>query len=236
MGSTALTLLAALLGMTLSEVPGPHQDPMGAEGETKKRKMPKKKAMPSHVDVCLTSAVIGPTKPDGAPWDVGQAALAKDKQKAFDQGIQTVIALIPDKPTQVAAAIADLFREDAIQALVRPDVFGKVEFAPAGIYGDKGAKKKGIASESSPIREFTPAFGSEVCFKDLKFDPEMRFRVELTDKDLTSNDRIGTVELVAGDVRTAFEHGKSRHVPTADQDTTSIKLLAITVTKGQSAK
>lgn len=192
--------------------------------------------MPSHVDVCLTSVVVAPSKRDGSPWDVGGTKLTAKQLSELDSAFGTIVKLIGTNPAGVALEIANLFKQDALRALAKPDVFGQIELAPTGAYGTKAGKKLAVASKKKPVREFTPGFGTSVCFTDVAWNKGMRLRLTLTDKDLLEDDPISTVEVLGEDVERAFGHGKSWHVFVGDQDTMQLKFAVISVTKGPSAK
>ncbi len=101
----------------------------------------------------------------------------------------------------------------------------------ARAYTGKTGMKIPVASPRKPVREFTPGFGTSVCFKEVTWHPDLRLRIELTDKDLINDDKIGTVVLTSDNVRDAFAFGKPRHIPVGDQDTRQIHFVALEVTR-----
>lgn len=205
-----------------------------AEEGTKPK--PAEIAMPSHVDVCLTSVVVAPSKHDGSPWDVGGSKLTAKQLGEVDSAFGAVVKLLGSNPAAVALEIANIFKQDMLRSLAKPDVFGSIELAPTGAYGSKAGKKLAVASKKKPVREFTPGFGTNVCFTDVAWSKEMRFRLQLTDADLLDDDPISTVEVVGDDLQKALQHGKSWHVFVGDQDTMQLKFAVVSVTKGPSAK
>jgi hypothetical protein len=188
--------------------------------------------MPPFIDVCLTSAVIAPSKADGSPWDAGGGKLTPQQVSQLDSAFARAASLLSKNPAGIALEIANIFKLDIAKALAKPDVFGTIEFAPQGAYAANGARSIPVASPQKPAREFQPSFGTTVCLNGVAWHKEMRLRLSLTDKDLVNDDRIGTVEVVASDIEQAFQYGKGRHVFVGDQDTHQVKFAVVSVTKG----
>ncbi|NUO49318.1 MAG: hypothetical protein HOV80_10725 [Polyangiaceae bacterium] len=228
------TVFRSLLGCCVcSGLLGFHSN---AAADEPPKDAPSEVKMPTHVDLCLTSAAVAPSKADGSPWDAGGGKLKADQVKQLDGAFAAIAKMVTGDVAGVAVAIADVYKKDIIKSLAKPDVFGSAELAPSGAYGAKGNKRASIASAKKPRREFTPGFGTTVCFRNAIWGEQLRMRVSLTDKDLADDDSIATVEVLASDVRRAFAHEKSWHVYVGDQDTKQLKFLAITVTRGSEAK
>lgn len=196
-----------------------------------KKPAPPPPVMPAKIDICMTSAAIAPTKSDGSPWDAGGAKLPLDEQKFAFRVFMKIVKLSRTNPAAVGTELALIFSRPAMQALAKPDVFGSIELAPKGAYTGKPGMKIPVASPRKPVREFTPGFGTSVCFKEVAWHPDLRLRVELTDKDLINDDKIGTVVLTSDNVRDAFAFGKPRHIAVGEQDTRQIHFVALEVTK-----
>ena len=205
-------------------------DVEGDEGDKSPKKTPPP-AMPERIDICITSAVIAPTKGDGSPWDFG-AKLTDDERKA---ATQLLVSAAKKAPPLIPAAMVAVFSRPAVQALDKPDVYGTVQLAPHGSYGQSSIKMS-IAARGRPVREFQPNFGESVCFKGAPWSTDLRLRVDLTDADAINDDKIATVEVVNRNVLDAFAYGKPLHVHVGDQDTLQLSFVILNVTKADEAE
>ena len=199
-----LSNLVALSAATVThpaEADGDAPPIADADGEDAAPRSPPTSAMPAKVDICITSAVIAPTKGDGSPWDAGGSEVSHDEQKAVDAALKAAIKVAGSNPAGIAVAIASIFARPGLQAVAKPDVFGTVELAVKGSYGGNTAQKLSLASSKKPVREFQPNFGITACFSDVAWSDEVRLRVDLSDKDIANDDKIATVEALSAEHR-----------------------------------
>jgi len=190
--------------------------------------------MPAKIDICMTSAVIAPTKSDGSPWDGAGAKLPVDElrfvTKTFTRAMK-LSRMARFNPTAMTTELALIFAKPALQALAKPDVFGSIELAPKGAYTGRPELKRPIASPKKPAREFTPGFSDSVCFKGVTWHPDVRLRVNLIDQDVMFDDKIAMVEVISDNVRNAFAAGKPLHIYVGDQDTRQLQFVVLNVTR-----
>ncbi|MDC3952794.1 hypothetical protein [Polyangium jinanense] len=235
----ALFLLAAVAATSAVAVPTALAEDDTSEGDQDDgpsddqdaQKKPKQKPMPAMIDICMTSAVIAPTKADGSPWDPGPPKATEDQRAKSNEAFRMLAALARKHPAMVAAELTTVLSGSLFRAFGKPDVFGTLEVAPTGSYDGKLSRKMDLASKKRPVREFHPNFGTSTCFKAVPWHKELRLRVDLTDQDVAFDDKIATVVVPASDVAAAFEFGKVFHVYVGDQDTTQLKFVALEVTR-----
>lgn len=206
-----------------------HDDASPEEGDAPKKAAPP--PMPAMIDICMTSAVIAPTKADGSPWDPGSPKASAERVKETHDRFNFLAMLARKNPAVIATQLGLIVSGPLFQAVTKPDVFGTLELAPTGSWGGKLGRMLKLASKKRPVREFHPNFGTSTCFKAVPWHNELRLRVDLTDDDLAFDDKIATVVVPSADVARAFEFGKIMHVFVGDQDTLQLKFVALEVTR-----
>lgn len=195
---------------------------------------PKPSAVPATVDVCLMGAVLRPTRANGDSWQ----PFGKKETPAMSQTIGKVtkglilLASAPALPAAVAAATVELFAPSVLDAVSKPRVYGTFEMTPDGVWDHK--KTIDVASESSPVSDFQPAFNA--CFKDMPFSKDALFRVHLFNKHTVfHNDDISNVVIKSSYMAAIYRAHTVHHVIVADQDRGQLLTVSFDVSKGVSS-
>lgn len=136
---------------------------------------------PDVVRIAVVSAIIGPGRMNGAPWDPGRA-VPNSVFTALGEALRS-----PD-PYE---GVEEIMTSPAVAGLPKPDPAGtasiSVGFGPFG-------RRLEVESESSDT--FTPVFRGPPAWNALPFGDPLTLRLELRDRDPGGDgDEIGIVEI-----------------------------------------
>ena len=189
-------------------------------------------AMPERLRITLIGAHIGPGKVDGTRWD-GIGKLSEDQVSKTQELVQLaaeMAAAAANPPAALAATAGKLLGDMAMPAASKPDVYGWVEWQPAG---SGPTLKLDLAPRSRPVREFSATWRQPVVLPDAKWNPRLRIRITLRDKDITSDDAIGTVELNGDHIRYAWARQKVTPILVADQSDGQLLAVKVSVSAAE---
>ncbi len=167
------------------------------------------------VDVTLSAAEVAPSMANGSPWDGPQGALGP---------------LTAEGKASLAAALGSLVGNAAVGTAVvgvaselqKPDAAGQLTFVSGAGVADVSAIVPEMSDTNSP--RWTPG---QATVKGVALKGSSSLRVALVDKDLQSDDPIGTVVLSSGQLLRALARDGVLTVETADQS--SGQLLSVSI-------
>ncbi|WP_203142727.1 hypothetical protein [Marinobacter mangrovi] len=181
------------------------------------------KALPQKLDIEFLSALIGPVKVNGKPWD----AAANINRTA----VSMISDMIAPGSGIAASSVVSAVAKDAPQGTSAPDVIGYV--VQKGTTTTSLAKVAGIPLALALNRQktqdsYTPRFYAE--YQGWPVYEGTRFQVQLWDKDLIRNDQIAVVELNYDQLSQAAKSEKPVWINVADQSMKQLLYILISVT------
>jgi hypothetical protein len=189
-------------------------------------------AMPKRIRITVIGAHIGPGKVDGTRWD-GVGKLSEEQVSKTQELVKLaaqMAAAAANPPGALAAAAGKLLGDMAMPAAAKPDVFGWVEWQATG---SEPAIKLDLAPRSKPVREFSVTWRDAVELPAANWNPRLRIRVILRDKDMASDDAIGTVELNGDHIRYAWSKQKVTPILVADQSDGQLLAVKVSVSAAE---
>ncbi len=168
------------------------------------------------VDVALTAADVAPTMANAQPWD------GPDNVPAETKGLAQGILAQLDPSGQLGTAVFA-----TAEALVQPDVSATAKYDP----GDGGAASTLILSPVSDTLSPTWALNPVTTFSRVTLGPKSTLSVVFVDKDVQTDDPIGTVTLSASDLARAERQGEPLVVDVSGQTSGQLKTVTVSVVR-----
>jgi hypothetical protein len=162
--------------------------------------------------VAIEQIVVAPAKNDGAVWD-GPAGLVA--QAVIDNFIA---ALGGDDPFN---EVVGFFASALVRELEQPDTEGTAALV-SEIYL---ANERALPEQSNT---FTPRW-ADVAWNGLDLHRDLRIRLQLVDKDILDDDRMGTIDLHVSDLLDAYATGGSYPIRVDDQDVGQVIFVVVRV-------
>lgn len=174
------------------------------------------------VDVEFLSALIGPTKVNGNPWD--------SSAKINSTAMGLISDMIAPGSGVAASTVAAAVAQNAPKGVSAPDVIGYV--VQKGPTVRDLVNIAGIAMTLAPNQtetrdSYTPRFYAG--YQSWPMFPRTRFQVQLWDKDLADHDQIAVVEITYDQIMRAKEKGEPTWVNVADQSMNQLLYVLISV-------
>jgi hypothetical protein len=173
---------------------------------------PAKPLRPTSLRVSIVSALIGPAKVSGLPWDGTGGAV--------DEGTwgELGVALGAADPYTAAVGILASMTDSGT---ARPDPKGTALLYSAG-------SETRIELPMAFRDTYTPTW-SEATFHKVPGNIDQRLRITLIDQDVMEDDPIGVVELTPADLEAARASGRIYQVRVSDQSQNQILFIGISV-------
>lgn len=168
------------------------------------------------VDISVTGAAIAPSMANQAAWDgpdslpPGAGGLLQRMTSAVD----------PDGTFARAAG-------EAAVTKAKPDPFGTVTLVSTGERNGEQSMLT-LATEDTLAPDWTAA---PATFSNVTLNTDVRLRVALIDKDMVTDDPIGTVEVANADLQKALRAGAPMEVDVSTQSSGQLLKLRIKVDK-----
>jgi hypothetical protein len=122
-------------------------------------------------------------------------------------------------------AVMGFFGTDTV-LLPRPDPFG-VATLFSGYSADDGVEYALATLDTFLQDTFTPSWPTPAHWDNVPLTSDLRIKVNLTDKDLSAHDPIGTVELNSQAIDAAITAGQVVHVKVSGQGSAQILFIGI---------
>lgn len=171
---------------------------------------------PEFVSVEFRSAIIGPTKVGGAPWD-GMGAPRPGLGKAVGKALSMASA---------ETAVLELLAGPVLHGLDPPEPFGDAVVMVDGVPGQRIDLKTSVHDTLTP--PWDGALLTGVPLRDSTV-----IKVRLYDRDLVANDAIGDCNLRYRELVEALRAGDVHPIRVADQTAQQLLFLAIAVYAGK---
>lgn len=179
---------------------------------------------PLRIDFEILSALIGPTKVNGASWD---------SPKGIDNASASLLSemLMPGSGVAASAVISTVSNV-AAKGAAAPDVIGYIR--QKSTTTRQLAKIAGTPLALAIRRQktqdsYTPRFYAS--YQGWPIYEDARFQIQLWDADVSFDDQIATVELTYDDIQEALEAGKPTWINVADQSLRQLLYVQISVTE-----
>lgn len=171
-----------------------------------------------HVDIAVVGAQIAPTMANGAAWD------GPDNVPAGAMGLLSSALAHVDPSGQLGSAVAE-----GAETLARPDVTGTVTLFP-GAEQDAKTIVLPVVNDS-----LTPSWveGAGTRFGGVALSGKTVVRVVLVDKDLQTDDSIGTIELSGAELARAKGSGEPLVIDVSGQTSGQLQSVSVVVRKGE---
>ena len=174
-----------------------------------------------NVDIFITGAEIAPTMANGAAWD-GPDNVPVEARGLFDAALSHV-----DPSGQLFAAIGG-----AIDSATKPDAAGTAVLSP-GLEMDPSTVLLPVVNDSlSPAWAELPVSR----FGGVALNGKTVVRITLVDKDLQTDDPIGTIELSASDLMKAEHSDGALVVDVSAQTSGQLKSVSVVVRESRSGE
>ncbi|MBO6812123.1 MULTISPECIES: hypothetical protein [Marinobacter] len=174
------------------------------------------------VNIEFLSALIGPTKVNGNPWD--------SKAKINSTAMGMISDMIAPGSGVAASTVAAAVAKNAPQGISAPDVIGYVVQRGPTIRNlvNIAGIPMALASNRTKTRDsYTPRFYAD--YQNWPMFPGTRFQVQLWDMDLADNDQIAVVEITYDEIMRARDEGEPTWINVADQSMNQLLYVLISV-------
>lgn len=168
------------------------------------------------VDISVTGAAIAPTMANQAAWD------GPDSMPAGAGGLLQRMAAAVDPDGSLTRAAGE-----AASAKAKPDPFGTVTLVSTGERNGEQSMLT-LATEDTLAPDWTAA---PATFTNVTLDSDVRLRVALIDKDVVTDDPIGTVEVPNSELLKAMRAGAPVEVDVSSQSSGQLLKVRIKVEK-----
>jgi hypothetical protein len=168
------------------------------------------------VDIAITGAEISPTMANGAAWD------GPDNVPPETRGLASALLAQIDPSGQLGSAVMG-----TVDTLVLPDPAGTVVLYPGPEMDPRTIVLPPMQDTLTPTWTASPA----TTFGGVSLAQATLIRLTLVDKDLQTDDPIGTVELSSKDLVAAERAGEPFAVDVSAQASGQVRTVSVLVTK-----
>jgi len=165
----------------------------------------------------VVDAVISPGKFSHEVWDAFGTV---------PTDVWTGLATALGAPEPFTAVMGLLDTQTAL--LPKPDPFGAATLL-SGFSADDGVDYPLATLDNNLQDTFTPTWPTPAHWDNVPLTPDLRVKVNLTDKDLSAHDPIGVVELNSQAIEAALAAGQPLHVKVSEQANAQILFVGILV-------
>lgn len=164
------------------------------------------------VNVEFRQSLIGPTKFGGAAWD-GPGQLDASAEGELRMALHAVDSY---------AGVLRVFANPAIEALEKPEPFGRARSVVNGVI------IQNLDLKTAQRDTLTPIWQNARLIR-VPLTPATRIELELYDKDVINDDAIGAATITYADLVTALRAGTIHHVRVAEQTNNQLLFVDISV-------
>lgn len=167
-----------------------------------------------NVEIMVVGAEIAPAMSNGAAWD------GPDNVPTEAVGLVTGLLTHLDPSGQLGSAVVG-----AVDTVVRPDPTGTAVLYP-GAEQDPATRLLPVVQDT-----FLPTWGESPAnrFGGVALRGETVLRITLVDKDVQTDDPIGTVEISGADLARAERAGEAFAVDVSTQSSGQLKTVSVVV-------
>jgi hypothetical protein len=172
--------------------------------------------VPGYVNIEIISALLGPSKSDGTPWD----------------GTGTVPASVTDGLAIALRVpgmgdILNFMASSTIQSLSKPDPLGTAQLDVGSGFGNAITLAN---ANNLTIDTFEPTWPGQPGWLSVKFSMALKVRLTLQDEDLLYNDDVGVATITGSDLYQAWLDGRTYWVRVEGQTQNQLLAVAVQVT------
>ncbi len=171
------------------------------------------------VDITLTAAEVAPAMANAAPWDGPDGKSAGSALNLLSGALSQV-----DPTGQLGGAIVG-----TAASMTLPDVAATATFDPGDGTAPSTVSLPVVNDSLSPV-------WTGPGFSRVAIGPKSRLSVVFVDRDLSSDDPVGTVVLTASDLALARARGEPAVIAAAAQTSGQVLSVTVSVAEGSEVK
>lgn len=176
-------------------------------------------AAPGYVNIEIISALLGPSKSDGTPWD-GTGNVPSS--------VTDGLALALKVPGM--GDILNFMASSAVQALSKPDPLGTAQIDMGGGFGNVIT----LANLNNNTEDtFEPTWPGQPGWLSVSFSMALKVRVDVKDEDLLNDDDVGVATINGNDLYQAWLDGRTYWVRVEGQTYNQLLAVAVQVTSAE---